>query len=221
VPFGLYIDRPEGAHLTISSWRRVDDNSIPPRGKITGAYANSALIKSDAELAGFDEALVLDSHGRISEGSAENVFVVRRGVVVTPSVTDSILEGITRRTVIELLRNEMDVAVEERPIDRTEVYLAEEVFLTGTAVQVTAATRIDHRPIGDGRLGPITTRLRALFQDVVRGRAPKYRAWCAPVYRGQVSPLAAMPKLRQRAAPSPGLASVRVHSPVPAMVRLP
>jgi branched-chain amino acid aminotransferase len=182
VPYGRYIEKAEGAHLMTSGWRRVDDNTIPPRGKITGAYANSAFIKSDAELAGFDEALVLNQAGQVSEGSAENVFIVRRGQVVTPPVSSSILEGITRATVITLLQAELGIEVVERPIERTEVYLAEEVFLTGTAAQVTAATRIDHRPVGTGELGPVTGALRQLFEDVVRGRVAKYRGWCEGVY---------------------------------------
>jgi branched-chain amino acid aminotransferase len=182
VPFGRYIEKADGAHLGTSSWRRVDDNTIPPRGKITGAYANSAFIKSDAELAGFDEALVLNQQGQVSEGSAENFFMLRGGVVVTPPTSASILEGITRRSVLALLGEELGVAVCERPIDRTEVYLADEVFLTGTAAEVTAVTRIDHRPIGDGRMGALTARLRQLFAEVVRGGVPRYREWCLPVY---------------------------------------
>jgi branched-chain amino acid aminotransferase len=182
LPFGLYIEKDEGAHLMTASWRRVDDNAIPPRGKIIGAYVNSALVKSDAELAGFDEALVLNTQGQVSEGSGENVFVVRGGRVVTPPITGSILEGITRRSVMTLLRDELGVPVDERPIDRSELYLADELFLTGTAAQITAATAIDHRPIGDGKLGPITAKLRQLFLDVVSGRVAKYREWCQPVY---------------------------------------
>jgi branched-chain amino acid aminotransferase len=182
VPFGRYIAKADGAHLAFSSWCRVDDNVIPPRGKITGAYANSAFIKSDAELAGFDEALVLNRAGHVSEGSAENVFIVRHGVAVTPPVTGSILEGVTRRSVIHLLRTELGIPVDERPIDRTEVYLADELFLTGTAAQVTPATRVDHRPIGSGAVGPVTASLVRLFDDVVRGRAPHYRDWCHAVY---------------------------------------
>jgi branched-chain amino acid aminotransferase len=182
VPLGHYIANADGAHVTFSSWCRVDDNVIPPRGKITGSYANSAFIKSDAELAGFDEAIVLNRAGQVSEGSAENVFVVRRGVVATPPVTGSILEGVTRRTVIELLRAELGVAVEERPIDRSEVYLADELFLTGTAAQITPATRVDHRPIGSGTAGPITKALGTLFSDTVHGRVPRYREWCHGIY---------------------------------------
>jgi len=180
VPFGLYIDKAEGAHCTVSSWRRPDDNVVPPRGKITGSYINSALAKSDAELAGFDEAILLNRDGRVSEGSGENIFLIRRGIAVTPSLDQSVLEGITRRSLITLLRDELGMAVEERPVERGELYLADEIFLTGTAAQITAVTRIDHRPVGAGQMGPVTTRLRSLFFDVVRGRSPKYRTWCTP-----------------------------------------
>jgi len=181
-PFERYMANETDAHVTISSWRRVDDNMIPARGKISGAYANSALIKTDAVMAGFDEALVLTQEGHVSEGSAMNVFMVKAGTVITPPITENILEGITRRTAIELAREELGRPVVERPIDRTEVYLCDEFFMTGTAAQITAVTRIDHRPVGTGAMGPITTRLRELYQDVVRGRHPRYRDWNAPVY---------------------------------------
>ena len=181
VPFGLYIDQADGAHCTVSSWRRPSDNVIPARGKITGSYANSAFAKSDAELAGFDEALLLNQDGYVSEGSGENIFLVRRGVVATPSLNQSVLEGITRRSLITLLRDEMGLTVEERPIERCELFVADEVFLTGTAAQVTAVSRIDHRPVGSGKLGPVTDKLRQLFFDVIRGRVDKYRAWCTAV----------------------------------------
>lgn len=178
VPFGLYIDKADGAHCTVSSWRRPSDNVIPARGKITGSYANSAFAKSDAELAGFDEAILLNQDGHVSEGSGENIFLVRRGVVVTPSLNQSVLEGITRRSLITLLRDELGLTVEERPIERAELFVADEVFLTGTAAQVTAVSRIDHRAVGTGELGVITQKLRALFFDVVRGKVAKYRGWC-------------------------------------------
>jgi len=172
-----YVQNDTDAHVTVSSWRRIDDNMIPARGKVSGAYANSALIKSDAVQAGFDEALVLDSNGHVSEGSAMNIFMVRDGVLITPPVTDNILEGITRRTLIELARKELEIPVVERSIDRTEVFIAEEMFMTGTAAEVTAITKVDYRPIGTGKMGPITTRLRALYQDVIRARNPKYQGW--------------------------------------------
>ena len=181
-PFERYLANETDAHVTISSWRRVDDNMIPARGKISGAYANSALIKTDAVLAGFDEALVLTQEGHLSEGSAMNVFMVKADTVITPPITENILEGITRRTVIELVREELGRPVVERPIDGTEVYLCAEFFIPGTAAQTPAVTRIDHRPVGTGAMGPITTRLRELYQDVVRGRHPRYRGWNTPVY---------------------------------------
>jgi len=182
LPFGSYVDDEEGLHITVSSWRRVDDNMIPARGKITGAYVNSALAKTDAQRSGFGEALVLNQNGHISEGSAENFFLIRRGVASTPLVTDNILEGITRRTIIQLLRDELGLEVQERPIDRTEIYLADEAFFCGTGVQIAAITRIDHRAVGTGLMGPITGSLRKLYFDVVRGRVRKYRDWCTPVY---------------------------------------
>ncbi len=175
--FEKYVANDANAHITFSSWRRIDDNSIPARGKIAGAYANSALIKTDANRAGFDEALVLDQNGHVSEGSAMNIFMVRDGILVTPPVTDNILEGITRRSVMELARNELGLQVVERSIDRTEVFIAEEIFMTGTAAQIVAATRIDHRPVGTGKMGPITEKLRILFDDVVRAKNPKYQNW--------------------------------------------
>ena len=183
IPFERYMSNDDNAHVTVSSWRRVDDNVIPARGKISGAYANSALIKTDAVHAGFDEALVLNQDGHVSEGSAMNVFMVRDGVAVTPPSTDNILEGITRRSVIELLQSELGLKVVERSIDRTELYLCEELFMTGTAAQVTAVTRVDYRPVGRGVMGPVTTRLREIFQNIVHGRIPKYASWNFAVYQ--------------------------------------
>ncbi len=175
--FEKYVKNDSNAHVTFSSWRRIDDNVIPARGKIAGSYANSALIKTDANRAGFDEAIVLDNHGHISEGSAMNFFMLRDGVLVTPPITDNILEGITRNSIIELARNELGLQVVERSIDRTEVFIAEEAFMTGTAAQVVAVTKVDYRPIGTGTMGPITTKLRSLFDDVVRAKLPKYNKW--------------------------------------------
>lgn len=172
-----YVKNDTNAHVTVSSWRRIDDNVIPARGKIAGAYANSALAKTDANLAGFDEAVVLDSHGHVSEGSAMNIFIVRDGVLITPPITDNILEGITRRSIIELARKELGLGVVERSIDRTEVFIADEMFMTGTAAQVVAVTRVDHRPVGTGSMGPVTTKLRTMFDDVVRAKNPKYSSW--------------------------------------------
>jgi branched-chain amino acid aminotransferase len=182
IPFGQYVENEEGSHVTISSWRRVDDNMIPARGKIAGSYVNSAFIKTDAQRAGFDEAIVLNHDGHVAEGSAENIFIVRKGVISTPPVTENILEGITRRTVITLLQDEMGMKVVERPLDRTEIYLSDEIFFCGTGVQIAAINMVDHRPIGTGKMGPITGRLRQIYFDVVKGRNPKYRDFCVPVY---------------------------------------
>jgi branched-chain amino acid aminotransferase len=182
MPFGQYNKNEENMHVTVSSWRRIDDNSIPARGKIAGAYVNSAFIKTDAVRAGFDEAIVLNDDGHVSEGSAANFFMVRNGLVATPPITDNVLEGITRRSVIQLVRDELRMEVQERQIDRTELYLAEEMFFCGTGAQISAITKVDHRPVGSGKMGDITHRLRNLYFDVVRGKAPKYRDWCHPVY---------------------------------------
>jgi len=182
VPFGKYIEHDDDAHVTFSSWRRVDDNAIPARGKICGAYVNSAFIKTDAALSGFDEVLVLTQEGHVSEASAMNVFMVRDGRLITPPVTENILEGITRRSIMELAHKELGVEVVERPIDRTEVFVCDEFFLAGTAAQVTAVTRVDRRAIGAGAMGPMTMRLRQLYDDILRGREPKYRHWIEPVY---------------------------------------
>ena len=179
--FDKYVKNDTNAHVTVSSWRRIDDNVIPARGKVAGAYANSALIKTDANRAGFDEALVLDNNGHVSEGSAMNFFMLRDGVLVTPPVTDNILEGITRRSVIELARKEIGIEVAERSVDRTELFIAEEIFMTGTAAQITAVTKVDYRPVGAGVMGPITTKLRSLYEDILRGKNKKYEHWTIAV----------------------------------------
>ena len=181
-PYERYLVNDANAHVTISSWRRVDDNMIPARGKISGAYANSALIKSDAVNAGFDEALVLTQDGHISEASAMNVFMLRDGALITPPITENILEGITRNTVIDLARKELGLTVIERSIDRTEVFICDELFLAGTAAQITVVTRVDYRPVGSGLMGPVAARLRGLYDDLVRGRLAQYRHWNVPVY---------------------------------------
>lgn len=182
LPFGNYNKNEDNMHVTVSSWRRIDDNVIPARGKIAGAYVNSAFAKTDAQRAGFDEVIVLNADGHISEGSAANIFLFRNGVFATPRITDNVLEGITRRTLMQLIQDEMQMEVQERQIDRTELYLADEAFFCGTGVQISAITRVDHREIGTGTMGPATERLRRIFFDIVKGKNPKYRDWCYPVY---------------------------------------
>jgi branched-chain amino acid aminotransferase len=155
---------------------------IPARGKVTGAYANSTLAKSDAMLAGFDDALILSEDGHISEASGANVFIVRKGVAITPPIYSNVLEGITRRSVIQWMQDDLNIEVQERDIDRTEVYLAEEIFLCGTGAQIAPVSRIDHRVIGTGKIGSITRRVRDHYYQVVTGRSEKYRSWVEPVY---------------------------------------
>lgn len=181
-PFGRYVDKEEGASVCVSSWRRVDDNAIPARGKIAGAYVNSAFVKSEALLDGYDEAIVLNQNGHVGEGSAENLFMVRNGRLITPPIYANILEGITRRTIMELAAAELGLTTEEREIDRTELYVCDELFFCGTGVQVAAITSVDHRPVGSGSMGPVTTAIRDLYFDVVRGNVEKYRHWNTPVY---------------------------------------
>ncbi len=182
VPFGQYIDTEGGIRAQVSSWRRTDDNSIPARGKITGAYVNGALAKSEAQLNGFDEAIVLTADGHVSEGSAENLFIVKEGVLLTPPVTDNILEGITRRRLMAIARDDLGVEVRERSLDRTELYTADEVFLCGTGAQISPVIEIDRRKIGKGRPGTVTKDLSRTYFDAVRGKIPAYRDWLTPVY---------------------------------------
>lgn len=182
VPFGQYIDTEGGIRAQVSSWRRTDDNAIPARAKITGAYVNGAFAKTEAQLNGFDEAIVLTADGHVSEGSAENLFVVRDDVVMTPPVTDNILEGITRGRFMEMARNDLGREVVVRTIDRTELYSADEVFLCGTGAQISPVVEIDRRRIGTGRPGPVTKELARIYFDAVRGKVPAYRSWLTPVY---------------------------------------
>ncbi len=185
VPFNRYVENEEGAHVGFSSWQRVSDNNVPPRGKITGAYVNSAFIKTEAVKNGYDEALVLNDRGYVCEGSAENIFLVRGGKLITPPVQEDILEGITRATIMELAREELGLEVVERPISRTEFYVADEAFFCGTGVQVVAITECDHRSVGTGRMGPVVGAMRDLYFKTVRGQLDKYRHWCTPVYAPQ------------------------------------
>jgi branched-chain amino acid aminotransferase len=181
VPLQQYIDTQKGLHLGISAWRRLDDNMMPARAKVSGAYVNSALAKTDAKLSGFDDAILLSEDGHVAEGSAMNLFLVRNGRLITPSVTSNILEGITRDTVIQLAKQELGLEVEGRSIDRTELYIANELFLCGTATEIAPVTKVDHRIIGNGKMGPLTQKLQALYQQVVRGKLPQYQHWLMPI----------------------------------------
>lgn len=180
--FGPYLDISKGIRCCTSSWRRIDDNVIPARGKITGLYANNAFAKTEAIKNGFEEAIMLTFDGYVSEGSGENIFLVIDGNIVTPGCYNSILVGITRDTVIQLARNELGKDTIERNISRSELYIADECFMTGTAAHVTPVTEIDHRNVGSGGIGEVTRELQQLYFDVECGRNKKYLDWCTPVY---------------------------------------
>src|SRR3990170_1520276 len=174
IPFGNYLDLDAGIRCQTSTWRRVPDTSIPARAKVNGLYVNSALAKTEAQENGFDEAIMLDERGHVSEGSGENIFIVRKGKLVTPPPSDNILEGITRSSVMTLARDELGIETVERSIDRSELYVADECFMTGTAAHVTAVVEVDRRPVGEGVTGEVTRRLQQLYFDAIRGKNGKY-----------------------------------------------
>jgi branched-chain amino acid aminotransferase len=180
-PMGMYVPT-NGLRCGVSSWRRVDDNAIPARAKIAGAYVNSALAKTDAQRSGFDEAIMLTSEGHVSEGSAENIFLIKDGELITPPPSENILLGVTRDTVMQLAQRELGMPTQQRIIDRTELYVVDEIFLTGTACEIAPVVEVDHRPIGTGEIGPVAGAIQRLYADVVRGRRPAYGDWCTPIY---------------------------------------
>jgi branched-chain amino acid aminotransferase len=189
LPFGDYLPGDKGLHVGVSSWRRVEDNAIPARAKICGAYVNSALASDDARRSGFDEALLLNESGRVAEGATCNLFMVRNGVLITPPATENVLEGITRGSVMELSQHELGLPVVERPIGRSELYVCDELFLTGTAVGIAPVVRVDHRPVKDGSIGAVTRQTRQLYADAARGRLRTYRKWVVPVSPPQQEPV--------------------------------
>lgn len=182
IPWGPYLDV-DKAKAGVSSWRRPDDNVIPPQVKLTGLYVNNALAKTEAIENGYDEAIMLTPDGHVSEGTGENIFLVTGGRLVTPASYNNILMGITRDTVIKLAQNELGIEVIERQVDRSELYTAEECFFTGTAAHITPVAEIDHRKIGNGEIGKITGSLQEIYSRVIRGKHPKYLDWCTPVYK--------------------------------------
>lgn len=182
IPFGKYVDKPEGASCCISSWRRTDDNAIPSRCKITGSYVNAALSKTEAVEDGYDEAIVLSQDGHVSEGSAENLFIVRDGMLITPPVTSNVLEGVTRRVIMQIARDHLGVATVEREIDRSELYVCDECLLCGTGGEIVPVVQIDRRSVGAGTIGPIASRLQADYFAIVRGVDKRYSKWLTPVF---------------------------------------
>ena len=182
LPYGTYFESNKGVRAGVSSWRRVEDTAIPGRAKICGAYVNSVLATDEVRRNGHDEAILLTEDGHVAEGATCNIFGIRNGKLITPSVTDNILEGITRDSIMELARKELQLEVWERSIDRTELYMCEEVFFTGTAVEIAPVVSIDHRPVGTGEIGRVTEKLRGLYRDATHGRLPGYRRWLWPVH---------------------------------------
>jgi branched-chain amino acid aminotransferase len=180
--FGKYIEAPDGCRCCTSSFRRIDDNAIPARAKVTGGYVNSALAKTEAQLNGFDEAIMLTNEGHVCEGSGENIFIVSGNTLVTPPSSDNILVGITRNSVMQIARDELGVTTIERSIDRSELYAADECFMTGTAAEITPVIEVDRRSVGTGAIGSLTLKLQSIFFDVVHGRNERYADWCTPVY---------------------------------------
>ena len=182
IPFGNYVEVEGGIRCMVSSWRRVPDQALPARAKITGSYAQAALAKSEAVESGFDEAIVLSVDGHVSEGSAENLFMLKDGVFVTPPVTDDILEGVTRHLLMKVIKDELNLDVLERSIDRTELYTCDELLLCGTGAQISPVVEVDRRPVGNGKVGEFTQELQNIYFGAVRGETPKYKDWTIPVY---------------------------------------
>ncbi|MGA2394413.1 MAG: branched-chain amino acid transaminase [Candidatus Lustribacter sp.] len=182
MPFDRYFDATAGLNCTVSGWRRIDDTTAPARAKVTGVYINSALAKSEAVLDGYDEAILLSADGHVSEGSAENIFIVKKGVIYTPDASQNILEGCTRKTLMTLAVEQFGIPVVERAIDRSELFTAEEVFISGSAAGLQFVRAIDHRVVGDGTQGPVATKLAAFYDRVVRGMEPAYHRWLTRTY---------------------------------------
>lgn len=189
-PFGDYFHGAAGLKVCISSWRRVEDNAIPARGKIIGAYANTALAKTDALAAGFDECIMLSENGHVSEGSAMNLFMVKRGQLITTPTTENILEGITRNTIIEFVEAEFGLKTVSRTIDRSELYTADELFFCGTGAQIAPISSVDHRELSGGKAGPLTLKIKEKYVAICRGDVPKYERWLTPVYNHKKSAMA-------------------------------
>lgn len=181
MPMGRYLSA-EPIDVCVSSWIRVRENAIPARAKATAGYLNSALARREAIDDGYTEAILLTEDGHVSEGSAEHVFIVRDGQLISPPSTADNLDGITRQSLITLAREDLDIPFAERPIGRTELYVADEVFLCGTGAEVTPVRSVDRRTVGDGTMGPVTRRLSGRFESVVRGRVPERSDWLTPVW---------------------------------------
>lgn len=181
-PFGLYLDITKGIRVCISSWRRISDQSLPQGCKITGAYINSSLAKSEALEKGFDEAILLSPDGTVAEGSGENIFIIKDGNLITPPLLEIILPGITRVAIMELAKKELGISTHERFLSKEELMAADEMFFCGTGAQISPIVEVDRQKIKDGKVGPLTKQLQEIYFKAARGDNPKYRDWLTPVY---------------------------------------
>ena len=182
IKLGNYFGGDKMLNICVSNWARLEDNTIPPRAKVSGAYANTALMITDSKLAGFDDCISLSASGHVAEGSAMNFFIVEGDTLVTTQTTSNILVGVTRNTILEIAKEELGMKVCEREIDRTELYTADEAFFCGTGAQVAPIGSIDHRTIGTGKVGEKTAAISKLYFEIVRGKNEKYKKWCTPIY---------------------------------------
>lgn len=181
VPLGRHFQGEKGISVMISSWERVSSKAIPPRGKITGAYANTCLAKTESASLGFDEALLVNNKGNVAEASSENIFIVKNNTIITPPITDDILEGITRNTVMTLLRDELQFTVSEQSIPEGELDEADEIFLTGTGAEITPVTSVDNKIVGNGSVGPVSQKIREIYNTLVHGEYRKYEHWLTTI----------------------------------------
>jgi branched-chain amino acid aminotransferase len=181
VPMGAYLSRENALKLTISSWRRIEDNAIPARSKVNGSYVNLALAAAEARDNGFDEAILLNEDGSVSEAAGMNLFIVRGGTLITPPISDNALEGITRSTIFEIARR-AGIPCLERTIDRSELYVADELFICGTGAEVAVGGSVDNRQVGNGKIGPITSQVQKAYFSIVRGEDSGMKDWLIPVW---------------------------------------
>ena len=177
------------AHCNISSWSRISDNVMPPRAKAITNYQNSRYVSTESRINGYDFGIILNQDGKVSEASYACIYIIRDGVAITPLISSGILESITRDSLNRLLEEELKVPVVERELERTELYIADEVFICGTSVEIQGVGSVDRYQVGDGQVGPITARLQSLFNQIVRGGHPGYADWCTPVYQDQKTPV--------------------------------
>jgi branched-chain amino acid aminotransferase len=182
VPFGDYLDPSKGINCGTSSFRRIDDSMVPVRAKVTGIYVNNSMAKTEAFLNGYDEAIMLNMDGHVSEGTGENIAIIKGNNIISPSVSDNILEGITLETALKIAKTDLSLDIERRTIDRSELYIADEVLMTGTAAHITPVISIDKMNIGNGKPGPISKKLQEKYFAIIKGQDNDYDEWLTKIY---------------------------------------